>query len=172
MPHNFYPGDIRSGQFRDLPIISLLGNMKMLTVSHKPTEAVQFFQDHGHSPQLWWSGCSWRSGAMGRSPEVKWGHNTFFSRISGDRMEIEMRKWCQTTWLVEPLRSMCNVHIELRGSWFDLDLTLTCPEINFEIDLSTCFKLARRGGHDDVIFIFYIFHIKKWLMKNHLREER
>ena len=40
------------GQFRDLPIISIWGNMKMLPVSHKPTETTQFFQDHGHSPHL------------------------------------------------------------------------------------------------------------------------
>ena len=38
MSQNFYPGNLRSGQLRDLPIISLSGNMKMLPVSHKPTE--------------------------------------------------------------------------------------------------------------------------------------
>ena len=49
---DIYTGDLRSGQFQDLPIISLSGNMKMLLVSHKPTETTQFYQDHNHSPHL------------------------------------------------------------------------------------------------------------------------
>ena len=52
MGQNLYPGEKRSGQFRDLPILSLWRNMKMLPFSHKPTETTQFFQDHGHSPHL------------------------------------------------------------------------------------------------------------------------
>ena len=39
--------------------------MKMLPVSHKPIEAVPIFQDHGHSPHLWWSPCNWRLGSRG-----------------------------------------------------------------------------------------------------------
>ena len=46
------PGDLRSGQFRHLPIISIWGNMKLLPVSHKPTKTTLFFQDQGHSPNL------------------------------------------------------------------------------------------------------------------------
>ena len=42
----FFIGDLRSGQFRDLPIVSLWGNLKMLPVSHKLTETTQLFQDH------------------------------------------------------------------------------------------------------------------------------
>ena len=62
--------------------------MKILSVSHKPTETTQFFQDHGHSPHLWWSRCNWWLGVTGRSPEVKWGRNPVFannSRHDGDR---------------------------------------------------------------------------------------
>ena len=44
MSQNFYPGDLRSGQLRDLPIISLWGNTKMLPVSHKPTETTNSFR--------------------------------------------------------------------------------------------------------------------------------
>ena len=44
----FFPGDLRSDQFCDLPIISLWGNMKMLPISHKPTKITQFFQDHSY----------------------------------------------------------------------------------------------------------------------------
>ena len=100
MPQNFYPGEVRSGQFRGFPIISLWGKMKMLPVSHKPTETTQLLQYHGHSPHLWWSGCNWRSGVTGRSlrsNEVKWGHNPFFANNSR-RMEIQTHKRCQTTW--------------------------------------------------------------------------
>ena len=56
MPKNVYPGDLRSGQFRDLPIISLWGNMKILPVSHKPIKTSHFFRDHGRSPHLCRSG--------------------------------------------------------------------------------------------------------------------
>ena len=48
----YFPGDLRSGQFRDLPVINLWGNMKMLPVSHKLTETTQFSQDHSYSPHL------------------------------------------------------------------------------------------------------------------------
>ena len=77
-----------------------------------------------------------------------------FSPISRDRMEIETRKWCQTTWLVEPLQRMCIL------TYLGHDLTLTWPDwrSNFQIDLSrsksTCFEPAWRGEHDGVIFIF------------------
>ena len=33
MSQNFYPDELRPGQFRDLPIINQWGNMKMLPVS-------------------------------------------------------------------------------------------------------------------------------------------
>ena len=50
--------------------ISLLRNMKIIPVSHRLTETIQFFQDHSYSPHLWWSGCNWWSGATERSSEV------------------------------------------------------------------------------------------------------
>ena len=91
VPGTCYPGDLRSRQFRDLP----MGKYEMLPVSHKLIKTTQFFQDHGPSPHLCRSGCNWRSGVTGRSPKVKRRHNPFFSPISRDRMEIETRKWCQ-----------------------------------------------------------------------------
>ena len=42
-----------------------------------------------------------------------------FSPISRDRMEMETRKWCQTTWLVKLLRKMCVL------TYLDHELTLT-----------------------------------------------
>ena len=95
--------------------------MKILPFSRKPTKTTQFLQDHGHSLHMWWSGHNWRSGVTGRSPEVKCGHSPFFSPISRDWMEIETRKWCQTTWLVNPLRKMCIM------TYLGHDLTLTWP---------------------------------------------
>ena len=88
MPRNFYPGDLRSGQFHDLPIIGLWGNVEMLPVLHKPIKIIQFFQDHGHLPYLCRPGCNWWLGVTGRSLEVKWLHNPFFankSRQDGNR---------------------------------------------------------------------------------------
>ena len=96
MPQNFYLVDLRSNQCRDLAIIRLWGNTKMVPVSHKPIKTTQFFQNHGLSPHLCRSGCYWRYEVTGRSLEVKWGHNCF-SPVSPNRMEIETRNWCQTT---------------------------------------------------------------------------
>ena len=48
----FYPGGLRGCQFCDLHIISLWGNMKMLTILHKPIKTTQFFLDQGHSPYM------------------------------------------------------------------------------------------------------------------------
>ena len=118
MPRNCYPGDLQSGQFRDLPIISLWGNMKMLPVSHKPIKTTQIFRDHGHTPICADRGATDDRGSRGghlRSNDV----TIRFSPISRDRMEIETRKWCQTTWLVEPLQRMCIL------TYLGHDLTLT-----------------------------------------------
>ena len=41
-----------------------------------------------------------------------------FSPITRDRMEIEMRKWCQTRQAASE-----DMHIDLLGSWPDLGLT-------------------------------------------------
>ena len=144
MSQNFHPGDLRSGQFRDLPIISLWGNMKMLPVSLKSTEATQFFQDDGHSPHLWWSRRNWWLGEM-RSPEIKWGQNPVFannSRQDGDRDA----KLAPNDLAREDASE--DMHIEL--TYFGHDLTLAWPGLawpwpdlglawlisNFEIDLS------------------------------------
>ena len=127
MSQNFYPGDLRSGQFRDLPIISLRGDMKTLPVSHKLTETTQFFQDHEHSPHLWWSGCNWWSGVTGRSSEVTWGHNPFFannSRQGGDRDERMV-----PNGFARRAASLRKIYIDLHGLWPDLDLTW--PEVRF-----------------------------------------
>ena len=158
----FYHGELRSGQFRDLPTISLWGNKKMLPVSHKPTETIQLFQDHSHSPYQWWSRCNWRSGVKRRSTGVKWGHKPFFANKSRQNEDKE-RKWCH--WFVEPLRGMYIMHTDPLGSCADLDLTLTWPDPRsyFEIDLSrsksTYSEPFWRGKHDGFIFII-VFRIK------------
>ena len=41
---NFRSGDIRSGHFRDLPIISLWGDVEMRPILHKPTETPNSFR--------------------------------------------------------------------------------------------------------------------------------
>ena len=145
------------GQFRDLPIISPWGNMKMLPVSHKPIKTTQFFQNHGHSPHLCRSGCKWLSVITGRSPEVKWRHNPFFAK-SRDRMEIGTRKLCKTTWLVELLQMMCI----LTYLGHDLILTyLTWSDLtsNLQIELKRS-KNTWRGEHHGVFLFSYLLYKK------------
>ena len=119
--------------------------MKTLPVSHKPTETTQLFQDHGHSPHLRRSWCTWESGVTRRSPEVKWDHNPLFANESrqdgnGDVKMVPNDLTCQA--------ASKDMHIDLLGSWRDLDLTWPDLRSNFEIDLSRSnsifFELARR----------------------------
>ena len=44
MSHNLYSGDLRSGQFRVLSIISLWGNMKMLPFGINPPKPPNSFR--------------------------------------------------------------------------------------------------------------------------------
>ena len=106
--------------------------MKLLPISHKPTEATQFFQDHGHSPQLWWSKCNWRLTVTGRSPDTKWGQNPVFANNSWQNGEAQA---VPNDLVRQPA---CNdMPIGLLRSWPDLDLTLAWPELrsDFEINL-------------------------------------
>ena len=123
VPRTCYSGDLSSRQFRDLP----MGKYEMLPVSHKLIKTTHFFQDHGPSPHLCRSGCNWRSGVTGRSPKVKRRHNRFFfsnkSRQDGDK-DAQM----VPSYLARRAASEV-VHIDLLGSWSDLDLTW--PEVKF-----------------------------------------
>ena len=97
--------------------------MKMLPVLHKPTETSQFFQDHDHSPHLYVPGAiddGWSREDHLRPHEV----TIRFLPITRDRMEIETRKWFQTTWLVKPLR---KIRI-LTYLGHDLTFTWPCPD--------------------------------------------
>ena len=106
------------------PLIGLWGNMQMLTVLHKPIKTTQFFQEHGHSPICADHAATDDRGSRGghlRSNDAI----IRFSLISRDRMEIETHKWCQTSWLVQPLSMMCI----LTYLGHDLTLTWSWPEM-------------------------------------------
>ena len=138
---NFYPGDQRSDQFRALPIISLWGNMKMLPVSHIPTETSQLFQDHCNLLHLWWSGCSWWSGVTGRPSAVTWGHNPFFVNNSpqdGDRNAQTVPNDLVRQAALEDMHIRVSRHLrniffseKLRGAF--LPLGIIVEKQNFQI---------------------------------------
>ena len=115
MPQSFYPDDQRLGQFRDLPIISLWGNMKTFPVSHKPIEAIQFFQDHPSN--LCRAGCSWRSGSRGYYPRL-------------NEVKIRFSPKVATGWSRRAngakrpgsLSRFGGCAYDLLGSWYNLDL--------------------------------------------------
>ena len=149
----FCPVDLRSGRFRDLPIKSLWGNMKMLPDSLKPTETTHFLQDHSTHPICddrvltynWWSAVT------GGSSGVTWGHNPFFANNSpqkGDR-----HSQIVPNDLAHLVRKICIM------PYLDHDLTLTWPgpRSDYEVDLSrsndTLSEPARWAEYDGVIFV-------------------
>ena len=99
------------------------------------------------------------------------GHQEFFL-ITRDRMELETRKWCQTTFLVKTLRNICIL------TYLGNDLTLTWPDLRsfFEIDLSrsngTFSEPSRRAQHDGAFFIFVSLLSKKLFMENQLHVKK
>ena len=132
--------------------------MKMLSASHEPIKTTQFFQDVGRSPHLCRCVFDWRSGITGRSPEVKWRHDTFFankSRQDGDRDAQRM-----------PYDLACraaseDVHVDLLGSWFDLDLTWG-QIFRFTFQVQKVHVSNRLDeANTTVSFLFHISHIKK-----------
>ena len=116
---------------------------------------------YGHSPNLRWSECNWRLGSWGghlRSNEI----TIRFSPINHDSIDIEMHKWCQTTWLIKLLQKICILtHL---GN--DLTLTRPWPDLrsNSETDPSRSkslwFELARQVEHDCALFTFESFKSK------------
>ena len=58
--------------------------------------------------------------------------SVFFLPITRDRMKMETRRWCQTTWLVKPFRKIGML------TYLSHDLTLEWSDLrpDFEIDLS------------------------------------
>ena len=116
---NFYPGDPRSGQLRDLLIISLWGNMERLLVSRKLNETTQFFQDNDHSLHLWLSECGWWSWFTGRSYEVT-RSNPFFANKSWQNRDRDAQ---MTPNDLARQAALEDMHIDILGSWPDLDLT-------------------------------------------------
>ena len=92
----FYPGDLRSGQFRytcitklynkykyvSIPIISLWEIWKCFPFCIKRSRPPNSFRIMATYPYLCRSGCNWRSLVAGRSPEIKWGRSPFFANKS------------------------------------------------------------------------------------------
>ena len=86
-------------------------------------------------------------------------------------MEMETRKWCQTTWLVKPFRKigmLTYLSHYLTLNWSDLrpdfEIDLSRSKSTMYSLLSTCSEPARRGEHDSAIFIFrYLI----WEQMNH-----
>ena len=150
----------------------------MPPVSHKPIETTQFFQDRGELPHLCRSGCNWRTGVTGRSPEVTWGYLRsndvtirFFadkSRQDGDRDALIVpddlaRRAASGIWIFTYLGHDLNL------TWPDLRSTL---QIDLSRSDSAYFERAGRGKHNGVIIFLRISYITKVLMKNNSREKQ
>ena len=104
------------------------GKCENLPVSRKLTETTHFFRIMDTHPI-----CDDRGSREGhlRSHKV----TIRFSPITRDIMEIETRKWCETTCLVKTLRKICiSTYFGHNLSWPDMIWSDLWS--NFEIDLS------------------------------------
>ena len=141
--------------------------MKMLSVSHKPTETIQFFQLWPLTPSVMIRVQQTIEG----HEEVTWGQMSSngvlirFSPISGDRMEIETCIWCQTTWLVKPLRKMGIL------TYLGHGLALSWPDLrsNFETDLSRSKVYVSNWLDETNATVSYYFRVS--LIKKVLNEK-
>ena len=101
-----------------------------------------------------------------RGGHLRWNEVKIrLSQLTCDRMEIEARKWCKTTWLVKPLRKICIL------TSFRHDLTLTWPDMRsiFEIGLSRSKSMFRTGPTSQTRwchFYFRVSDIKKVINEN------
>ena len=130
----FYIGDLRSGHFCDLPIISRWA--KKLTLLYLLWRK-RFWVEPWSIGHLWTirvKNCiSYPSKGHLRSPEVTNRHLP----ITFDQKEIETWDWCQYVRLDQTNRVICNMihfghHVTL--AWLDL-------RSNFDLDLSKSFYI-------------------------------
>ena len=124
----FYIGDLRSGHFCDLPIISQWAKNQLLYLLWRK----RFWVESYRIGQLWTirvKNCiTYPSKGHLRSPEVTNRHLP----ITFDQKEIETWDWCQYVRLGQANRVICNMthsghHVTL--AWLDL-------RSNFDLDLS------------------------------------
>ena len=97
--------DLRSGQFRDLPMLSM-GKISTTSFSHQ-------------NISIHWEWCWLRSSVMtqatvfiGDPPKVIWGHlrpPTVFLRITFDPKAIETWEWSHCVSLIKTHRYICNM---------------------------------------------------------------
>ena len=119
MPRNFYPGDTRSCQFRELHIISLWGKWKCFSFRinrSKPSNSFRIMATHPICADL---GATDDRG-HGRSPEVKWRHNPIFANMS---RQDGYRDAKMVPNNLARRAASDDVHIDLLGPWSDLGLT-------------------------------------------------
>ena len=113
----FYIGDLRSGQFRDLPIISQRGKTEGPLMRIRSS---QLTQNHNQIGYAWYPRRAVASFPVERSSEVTlWRYRVTvrFLSITFDRNELETWGWCQcssrhgasTDMQHDLLRSHCNL---------------------------------------------------------------
>ena len=120
----FYIRDLRSSQFRDLPMLSQWAKFQL------PLFPIRTFPFTGNGVGLgpqWWPR---RQFSSVTPPKVIWGHlrsPTVFLRITFDPREVETWEWSHCVSLIKTHRYICNMtylghHVTL--TWGQI-LTLT-----------------------------------------------
>ena len=134
----FYIGDLRSGQFRDLPIISQWVKIEGPLMR---TRSAQLTQNHNQIGYAWYPRRAVASFPVERSSEVTWRHRVTvrFLPITFDRNELEMWGWCHSVRIVKAHRRICKM------TYLGHTVTLTWRDLrsNYQIDLS---RIKKHGS--------------------------
>ena len=105
----FYIGDLRSGQFRDLPIISQWGKTKIPQIRIR---SVQIVENHAQLGYCWWPRCNFAYVTPGKviwgQIMTSWGQCTFLL-ITSDYNEIETWGRFYNVPLVQTHQMICNM---------------------------------------------------------------
>ena len=155
----FYIRDLRSGQFRDLPMLSQWAKFQL------PLFRIRTFPFTGNGVGLgpqWWPRRQFSSVTLQRSSEVTLGHQPFFANNFWSKRDRDVRV---VSLCFSHQDASIHMQYDLLGSPRDLDL-----RSNFDLDLSrsyyTCFDAPWRGKHGGVKIIALSFQTQKVSLKN------
>ena len=151
----FYIRDLRSGQFRDLPMLSM-GKISTTSFSHR-------------NISIQWEWCRLRSSVMtqatvfiGDPPKIIWGHlrsPTVFLRITFDPKKIETWEWSHCVLPSRRIdtyathRYICNasIHMTLTFQGHAIHVSMRLDKTNTMVSKSLLYHFKHGSYHQKTV---------------------